>query len=131
MAQSRRSNIVRDRVLSGATAVAGAAIGGVALLRWILGSRILARHRTAPLDARRLLGKSLEIKIAVAFGAAVVAICVVGIGSYQSISQFIVDSRWVNHTHQVLESISALNADLDAANGAARGYVITGEESFV
>ena len=50
--------------------------------------------------------RSLENKVTVCFGAALVMLCVAVVVSYQSISHFIIDSRWDNHTYQVLASIS-------------------------
>ncbi len=75
--------------------------------------------------------RSLENKVTVCFGAALIMLCVAVVVSYQSISHFIIDSRWDNHTYQVLASVSALQAELGDAEGAGRGYVITGDENFL
>jgi PAS domain S-box-containing protein len=95
-------------------------------LKWQVGNGCGAR-----LNEQSLARQSLENKIAIGFGAALLTICVIGIVSYQCISQFIVDSHWDNHTYQVLASIHSIYEDLSDSAGAGRGYVITGDEHFL
>jgi PAS domain S-box-containing protein len=74
---------------------------------------------------------SLANKVAIGFGAAVFALCGIGIFSYQSIAEFIEDSHWDNHTYQVLSVIDQLYAEFKDAEGAERGYIITGDPKFL
>jgi PAS domain S-box-containing protein len=84
-----------------------------------------------PVHPNSLLRRSLESNVAVGFVAALMTLCAMGIVSYQCINQFIVDSRWDNHTYEVLAHINALSAALKDTSGAGRGYVITNDENFL
>jgi PAS domain S-box-containing protein len=55
----------------------------------------------------------------------------VAIISYESIREFVVASRWDDHTYQVIAAIDTLAAELNHAVGASRGYVITGRAEYL
>jgi PAS domain S-box-containing protein len=73
----------------------------------------------------------LNRKVQLAFGSAIVILLVVGSISYQSIVMSSESNRWVWHTHQVLESLQKLVAGMATAESSCRGFVLTGDESFV
>ena len=69
--------------------------------------------------------------IAIGFSAAIVMLVGIGIVSHRSLNQFMDNSRWENHTYQVLATINALRADLKDAESDTRGYVITGDRRYL
>src|SRR6187551_3918082 len=61
-------------------------------------------------------------------GAVLVLLSVVG---FQSTAKLIEDNRWVQHTHEVRGKLTALIALMTDAETASRGYVITGDDTFL
>lgn len=57
-------------------------------------------------------------------------ICV-GILSYWSVVQNANERQWVNHTHVVMEKLDALSGNLIDAETGERGYLLTGDESYL
>jgi signal transduction histidine kinase len=70
-------------------------------------------------------------KVTAGFGTALSILILVGVLSYRSMVQSDVDRQWVTHTHQVLEKLDAVITDLLDIETGARGYVLTGEDSFL
>ena len=66
-----------------------------------------------------------------AFGSAILALLVVGAVSYRSLVESMESGRWVRHTHEVLESLQDLLAAMQTVESNARGYLLTGDESFL
>jgi len=69
--------------------------------------------------------------ISLGFGFALILLCCVGVVSYVTAQELIRDIRMVGYTHQVqaqLETVFGLVKDMQASG---RGYVLTGEESFL
>ena len=63
----------------------------------------------------------------------VIVLCLlgtVGIVSQRTIIGLIEDSKWVTHTHVVLELLQRVSFRLSQAEAAVRGYVITGQPTF-
>jgi PAS domain S-box-containing protein len=77
---------------------------------------------TKSLSSRRLL---------LAFGSAILALLVVGAISYRGLVESRESARWVRHTHEVLESLQDLLAAMQTVESNARGYLLTGNESFL
>jgi CHASE3 domain sensor protein len=50
---------------------------------------------------------------------------------YRSLRDSYEDSRRLRHAHQIESGLSGLFADLSDAESSVRGYVLTGEESYV
>src|SRR5208282_1710690 len=73
----------------------------------------------------------LNRKVQLAFGAAVLALLVVGVVSYRSMVESSKSDLWVRHTDEVLEKLQGLIAAMDTAESNARGYLLTGNESFL
>lgn len=72
-----------------------------------------------------------RVKIAIAFVLGVLTIGVVGIRSYLAIQRLTEANRLVVHTHQVLEGLRHVQLLVTDAETGARGFVLTGEDSFL
>ncbi len=70
-------------------------------------------------------------RIAAGFGLALLILLVIGTVSYRSTAKLIETSRWVTHTHTVLERLTTLLSLLDDTETGERGYIITGKEEFL
>jgi PAS domain S-box-containing protein len=73
----------------------------------------------------------LDRKIQLAFGSAILALLVVGVISYRAIAVSSESDRWVRHTHEVLEHLGDLLGSMQGLESSARGFVLTGEESYL
>ena len=73
----------------------------------------------------------LKRKLQLAFVSAVLALLVVGAVSYRSMVESSESDLWVRHTDQVLEKLQDLLAALQTVESNARGYRLTGDESFL
>jgi PAS domain S-box-containing protein len=74
---------------------------------------------------------STERKVGFGFAFALACLGVVGVVSYLSVVRLNEDAAWVEHTHEVLGRLDSLLAALTDSETAERGYVITGEESYL
>jgi len=81
---------------------------------------------------------SVGKKIALGLGLALVILTAVGVLAYRSVGQltdsehFVVDTnRQVAHTHEVIAQLRELLILLDDAETGERGYVVTGDETFL
>jgi PAS domain S-box-containing protein len=70
-------------------------------------------------------------KLQLAFGSAVLTLLVVGAVSYRSLVESSESGRWVQHTNQVLEKLQDLLAAMQTVESNIRGYLLTGDESFL
>jgi methyl-accepting chemotaxis protein len=70
-------------------------------------------------------------KLALGFAIAVLTLLVIGFSGYRSTVHLIENDQWVSHTHEVRTKLSDLISSLKDAETGQRGYVITGEESFL
>src|SRR6266851_5828625 len=70
-------------------------------------------------------------KIAAGFTLAFLLLLGIGGVSYRSISVLTGTSQLVTHTHQVLEHVAEVFSLLKDAETGQRGYVITGDETFL
>ncbi len=66
-----------------------------------------------------------------AFGSAIVVLLVVGAMSYRGIQVSGESDRSVRHTHEVLESLQGLISATERVESSYRGFVLTGEESYI
>ncbi len=74
---------------------------------------------------------TLGRKIGGGFGLALAFLLVIGVASYSSTARLIDTSRWVTHTHGVLERLTMLLSLMQDAETGGRGYVITGRDEFL
>ncbi len=77
------------------------------------------------------LAASTEWKVRVGFAFALICLGVIGIVSYLSIVRLNENAARVEHTHEVLSSLELLLAAATDSETAERGYVITGDESYL
>ncbi len=76
--------------------------------------------------------KSLSnYRVQVAFGAAILALLAVAGVSYWTTARSLESDRWVRHTHEVLESLQDLLATMQNLESSARGFVLTGKETYL
>src|SRR5207248_1029409 len=67
----------------------------------------------------------------VEFAIALACLGVVGVVSYFSVVRLKENAAWVTHTHEVLSRLESLLAAATDYETAERGYVITGDESYL
>jgi methyl-accepting chemotaxis protein len=70
-------------------------------------------------------------RLVAGFGLSALTLLMVAAVSYYNISRLIENDSWVKHSHQVRTELSSLLSDLADAETGERGYVITGDESFL
>jgi methyl-accepting chemotaxis protein len=70
-------------------------------------------------------------KLAAGFGLALAVLIAVGSLSYWSLARLIDNSTWQTHTYEVLTELEALLSLLKDAETGQRGFLLTGEESYL
>jgi methyl-accepting chemotaxis protein len=70
-------------------------------------------------------------RLGAGFAVAAAALVVVAIFGYRAIHDLIDNQRWVAHSQQVRRELESLISSLKDAETGQRGYIITGEESFL
>ena len=70
-------------------------------------------------------------KIASGFALSFVLMAMIGAVAYQSINTISNTNKWVVHTHHVIERLADLLNVMQDAEIGMRGYIITGDESFL
>ena len=78
-----------------------------------------------------LMKWSVGKKIGAGYVLAVVALVIIGVSSYLSITGFVATTRWVNHTYEVIDRVDRLNTDLLNIEAGQRGYDVTQDASFL
>ena len=73
---------------------------------------------------------TVERTVLAGFVIVLVLLGTVGIVSQRTIIGLMEDSRWVTHTHVVLELLQQVSFRMSQAEAAVRGYVITGDTTF-
>jgi PAS domain S-box-containing protein len=74
---------------------------------------------------------STERKVRLGFAFALICLAVVGTVSYRSVVLLVQSAAGVEHTHEVLGSLELLLTAATDSETAERGYVITGDESYL
>ena len=74
---------------------------------------------------------TLSRKIFAVLAAVGVGLVVIAAVSYRSVSNLKQNSAMVDHTYQVLEQVAAVSSSLKDAETGQRGYLITGEQSYL
>jgi len=70
-------------------------------------------------------------RILLGFGLALIVSGIVSVISYRSTTEFVSLADLVTHSHKILEGIVETGSTLKDAETASRGYIITGEESYL
>jgi methyl-accepting chemotaxis protein WspA len=74
---------------------------------------------------------SIGTKIGAGYALALAALVVIGAASYISVNRLLQTTRWVDHSHLVIEQIEGIVTHLSRVESGQRGYAITGNESFL
>jgi methyl-accepting chemotaxis protein len=70
-------------------------------------------------------------RLAAGFGLAGLALLIIAITSYRATGGLVENNAMVSHSHQVQDQFAGLVSELKDAETGQRGYVITGEESYL
>ena len=70
-------------------------------------------------------------KVQLGFGSAILALLVVGAASYRGVVVSSASTRWVRHTHEVLETLQDLQFAMESIESSSRGFVLTGNEDYL
>src|ERR1700720_174904 len=73
----------------------------------------------------------LNLKVQLAFGAAILTMLAVGTISYRALAVSGELDQWVGHTHEVLENLQKLMLAMQNVESSFRGMVVTGNESYL
>jgi PAS domain S-box-containing protein len=73
----------------------------------------------------------LNRKVQLAFVAAIVTLLIVGAASYRGMAVSRDSSRWVRHTHEVIESLQDLLVAMGGAESSYRGFALTGKQFYL
>jgi len=73
----------------------------------------------------------LNLKVQLAFGAAILTMLAVGTLSYRALVVSGERDQWVGHTHEVLENLEKLMLAMQNVESSFRGMVVTGKESYL
>jgi two-component system sensor histidine kinase/response regulator len=74
---------------------------------------------------------STERKITAGLALALTLLLVIGGFSYHSTRVFMEEGAWVAHTYRVINKLGEVLADLREAETSQRGYIITGDQSYL
>jgi len=75
--------------------------------------------------------RKAELTIRAAFGVALALLIVIGFASFHSVAQLSQNSALVARSHRVISTLDEIVHRAAEAESAQRGFVITGDESFV
>jgi len=78
-----------------------------------------------------LAGIPVEKKLSAGAGAAFGIVVLMGLLSYNNTVKFIGASRWVEHAQRMLTVLEDTLSNLAVAESNERGYILTGQESFL
>jgi PAS domain S-box-containing protein len=70
-------------------------------------------------------------KIVISFSVVLIAIGVLGMASYITTQRLIKNNEWVIQTHEVIENLGALMADIEDAETGQRGFILTGNNRYL
>jgi CHASE3 domain sensor protein len=70
-------------------------------------------------------------RLVAGFGLSALTLVVISIVSYHNASRLIENDTWVKHTHQVRTDLGLLLSQLKDAETGQRGYLITGQDSYL
>lgn len=70
-------------------------------------------------------------KLLAGFGLSALTLSAIAVTGYLNATRLVENGAWVEHTYEVRGKLAALLAQLTDAETGTRGYVITGEESYL
>ncbi len=73
----------------------------------------------------------LPVVLRAAFAGALAVILAASVVSYRNSRTLLDESGWVLHTNEVREALSELLSSLEAAETSARGFIISGDETYL
>ena len=92
-------------------------------------------HPSQPLTQRVIGRPRIRARAAwvylLGFGPALAILLAVGVAQYRTIQTLIETDGWVAHTNRALDELDRAALAVEAMESDARGYVATGDESFV
>ncbi|MCM5530046.1 response regulator [Parasegetibacter sp. NRK P23] len=74
---------------------------------------------------------TFQRNLLIGFGLSLLLLIVSSIASYLSITNLLESARLVNHTNEVIKKLEVIPSVLKDAETAQRGYLLTGEETFL
>ncbi|MDB4906082.1 MAG: multi-sensor hybrid histidine kinase [Gemmatimonadetes bacterium] len=74
---------------------------------------------------------SVQRKVLFGFATALLILAVIGGASWRSLRSASRSSDWVAHTHEVLESLAAVQGNVTDAESGERAYLLTGDRAFL
>jgi len=79
----------------------------------------------------REIRNSIGARIAAGFALALLLPVLIGILTYHNAQGMVENAEWVSHTHQVLQGLEALSADITDTESRLRGYLLIPDEAAV
>ena len=70
-------------------------------------------------------------RIFISFVLAMLVLVLAGVGAYRQRQRIVATQRWVSHTYEVLGELHATLSLIQDVETATRGYVVTGQESYL
>src|SRR5678816_2690366 len=77
------------------------------------------------------MANTFKRNVIIAFGFSLLLLLLSSIASYISIKNLISSAERVDHTNRVISELHQINVILQEAESSQRGYLITGDESFL
>lgn len=74
---------------------------------------------------------SLETRVFTGFSLALICLLIAGLQMYKSLSGYIETTRWVAHTHLVLEDLESISTRLREIESSQRAFLITSDSVFM
>ena len=74
---------------------------------------------------------SLTRNIAIGFGFSIFLLLASAIASFISIQNLLISTKWVNHTHEVIEQLEAVVSPVKDAESSQRGFLLTNDPDFL
>jgi len=87
------------------------------------------QHQLEPESGELTMKSFLNRKVRLAFGFAMLTLLLMGSFSYRWMRISEESSRWVRHTHAVIESIQDLALAMESIESSSRGFVLSGKET--
>jgi methyl-accepting chemotaxis protein len=78
-----------------------------------------------------LMKWNVGMKIGTGFGLALAILTTIGIIAYRSIAKLTYTADWVDHTHQVLETLESITSTMKDAETGQRGFLLTGDDNYL